>query len=735
MVTKWKNKSRKICEKRSGFILVWVAMLLSMTLFFAGLGVMIGDVGELGDVPEFFRKVEYIDSKMHREDVVAAFEEVQEKAVKSQNTDLSWEFQGMYDLVIHQGDYWLLHKTNIPDEEYEKYMKSQESEDGGVEKLWEDSEEQKETQEQAKEQEKEYHIRESWELAEWYFKKNMKCYYIWNRGSFLAEGNQAVKEDLDLTEKDTCIAVGFTPRQLEEGQRILDRMHRHVVSGAAVMAVGFLAVLFFFFTLVLGNGKDRSVRRFDSDVSIIAFVVAVFTVLCFTQKLFEGYKWNADENMAWYVIPKAAILGTMFMLAVCAVYIVVCNLKSGYGREGFLIVRLWRIARSKITGECYYGEGIQACSKKRQKFTFRLLMIPLIAVEGSLGIYLIGGTMGVYGITGNFLADMMILIMVLMIPYLLAARVVILLYQKGTEMILEDEYVRLMAQMDELFEGNYQSGRLLGEDSVFARESWKMSMLGCQMQENVEKKIQAEKMKIDLITNVSHDLKTPLTSIISYIDLLSKEELSPVAKDYIQVLEKKSERLRKMIADVFDLSKASSGNLKIRKKKLDFNKLLIQILADMEQEMKEAPFKVVRQISENTGMINSDGEKLYRVLQNILDNAFKYSMSGTRIYVTLKVENRRVSVCVKNVSAYEMNFTREEVLGRFFRGDKARSTEGSGLGLAIAKEFTEVCGGKLDISIDGDVFSVEIDFPCCDVIMGEKKKGGNGENHAGKKHV
>lgn len=720
MVTKWKNKSRKICEKRRGFILVWVAILFSMTLFFAGLGVMIGDVGKLSDVPEFFRKVEYIDSKMHREEVVAAFEEVKEKAVKSQNADLSWEFQGIYDLLIQHGDYFFLHETNIPDEEYEKYMKSQEGEDGGIKGLevWEDSKGKQHVTE------KEYQIRESRELAGWYFKKNMKCYYIWNKGSFLAEGNQAVKEDLDLAEKDTCIAVGFTPRQLEEGQRILDRMHRHVVSGAAVMAVGFLAVLFFFFTLVLGKGKDHSVRRFDSDVSVIAFVVAVFTVVRFTQKLFEGHKWNAGENMAGYVIPKAAILGTMSVLAVCAVYIVVRNLRAGYGREGFLIVRFWRIVRSKITGECYYGEGIQACSKKRQKFTFCLLMVPFIAAEGVLGIYLIGGLMGLYSIATDFWVNMTCLGVVLMGPYLLAARVVILLYRRGTEMILEDEYVRLMAQMDDLSEGNYQSGRLLGEDSVFARESWKMSMLGCQMQENVEKKIQAEKMKIDLITNVSHDLKTPLTSIISYIDLLSKEELSPVAKDYIQVLEKKSERLRKMIADVFDLSKASSGNLKIRKEKLDFNKLLIQILADMEQEIKEASFKVVRQISENTGMINSDGEKLYRVLQNILDNALKYSMSGTRIYVTLKVENRRVSVCVKNVSAYEMNFTREEVLGRFFRGDKARSTEGSGLGLAIAKEFTEVCGGKLDLRIDGDVFSVEIDFPCCDVIMGEKKKGG-----------
>lgn len=722
MVTKWKNKSRKICEGRRGFILVWVALLFSMILFFAGLGIMIGDVGELGDVPEFFRKVEYVDSRMHREEVAAAFEEVQEKAVLDESAAPSWEFKGMYDLIIQHGDYFFLHETNIPDEVYDKYMKSQESEDGLAEYLWEDSGERKEKQKETQEHGIKYRIKDSRELAQWYFTKNMSCYYIWNKGKFLAEGNVELEEELDLPEKDICIAVGFTPGQVEEGQRILDRMHRHVVSGAVIMTVGFLASLFFFFTLVLGRGKG-SVRRFDTDVSVVVFVVAVFTVLCFTRELFEGHIRNAGENMASYVIPKAGMLGAMSVLVVCTVYIVVSNLRSGHGRERLLFVRIWQAVRSKITGKYYYGEGIRECSKKRQEFTFRLLMVPLIIVEGILGLYLIGGLMNFYGISANFLVEFMLWVVILMIPYLFAAYVVIDQYRKGTEKILEDEYAGLMAQMDELSEGNYQSGRMLEETSVFARESWKISMLGCQMQENVEKKIQAEKMKIDLITNVSHDLKTPLTSIISYIDLLSKEELSPVAKDYIQVLEKKSERLKKMIEDVFDLSKASSGNLKIHKEKLDFNKLLIQILADMEQEINEAPLKVVREISKNTGMINSDGEKLYRVLQNILDNALKYSMSGTRIYVTLKVENRRASVCVKNVSAYEMNFTREEVFGRFFRGDKARSTEGSGLGLAIAKEFTEACGGELDLSIDGDVFAVKLDFPCCDVIRGEKEAG------------
>lgn len=276
------------------------------------------------------------------------------------------------------------------------------------------------------------------------------------------------------------------------------------------------------------------------------------------------------------------------------------------------------------------------------------------------------------------------------------------------------EYRRLLEQLDQLFNENYQNHDMLEETSVFARESSQLSMLGCQIQESVERQIQAEKMKIDLITNVSHDLKTPLTSIISYIDLLKKEDLEPVARDYVMVLEKKSECLRKMISDVFDLTKATSGNLEIKKTELDFARLLIQILADMEWIIEQSPIKVISDIPEHGLRVCSDSEKLYRVIQNILDNALKFAMSGTRVYVTLKEEGKEAVLQVKNVSAYEMNFTRGEVLGRFFRGDCARSTEGSGLGLAIAKEFTESCGGRLDLTISGDVFQVDLGVPVLD---------------------
>ena len=219
---------------------------------------------------------------------------------------------------------------------------------------------------------------------------------------------------------------------------------------------------------------------------------------------------------------------------------------------------------------------------------------------------------------------------------------------------------------------------------------------------------------------MSHDLKTPLTSIISYIDLLKKEELSGAAADYAKVLEKKAVYLQKMIADVFDLAKASSGNMEIRQDTVDLKMLLVQTLADMQQEIDNTPVKVVTNLPEHAVQLQSDGEKLYRILQNIVENALKYSMKGTRIYVALTSTSKDTVLRIKNVAGYEMNFTKEEVMGRFFRGDRARSTEGSGLGLAIAKEFTELCGGAFGVDIDGDVFCVELRFelPHDDVVPG-----------------
>lgn len=224
--------------------------------------------------------------------------------------------------------------------------------------------------------------------------------------------------------------------------------------------------------------------------------------------------------------------------------------------------------------------------------------------------------------------------------------------------------------------------------------------------------VKAERMKVDLVTNVSHDLKTPLTAIISYVDLLQKEENLPdVARDYVQILSEKTDRLKEMVSDLFDLAKSTSGNISLEMESLDLKKLIEQTIADMDKEIEKSGLKLKIDLPDEPVRIFSDGQKLYRVLQNVMVNALKYALKETRIFVELKRHSGVAEICITNTAGYEMDFTAGEMLQRFARGDRARATEGSGLGLSIADSFTRVTGGRFKISIDGDQFKVIISYP------------------------
>lgn len=238
----------------------------------------------------------------------------------------------------------------------------------------------------------------------------------------------------------------------------------------------------------------------------------------------------------------------------------------------------------------------------------------------------------------------------------------------------------------------------------------KLNNISAGIQSAVDRQLKSERMKIDLVTNVSHDLKTPLTSIISYVDLLSMEELSPTAKDYVNIIVNKSQRLKTMVADLFDLAKATSRT-DIDMEKIDAVILTNQVLADLSDKIDSSRKQVKTDIKSESASIMADGKKMYRVLQNMIDNALKYSLDGTRIYLTLKNELGYCIITVKNIASYEMNFAPDEIMERFTRGDESRSTDGNGLGLSIAKSFTEACGGMFKITIDGDLFIAEVKIP------------------------
>ena len=270
---------------------------------------------------------------------------------------------------------------------------------------------------------------------------------------------------------------------------------------------------------------------------------------------------------------------------------------------------------------------------------------------------------------------------------------------------------RLDTQIDLIHKGELDVKQTISEKSPFYNTSAKVLSLGESMQASITERVKAERLKIDLVTNVSHDLKTPLTSIISYISLLEKEEgLSPEAVDYVRILSMKSDRLKNIVFDLFELAKTPSGDITVERERIDLTRLIRQTLGDMEDKIDQTGLTVREKLPSEPVMILSDGKRLYRVLQNLLDNALKYSLQGSRIYTELTVNNGRAEISVKNTSSYEMNFTKEEILERFTRGDKSRSTEGSGLGLSIAQGLTIACGGSFDIEVDGDLFKAVLSF-------------------------
>lgn len=228
---------------------------------------------------------------------------------------------------------------------------------------------------------------------------------------------------------------------------------------------------------------------------------------------------------------------------------------------------------------------------------------------------------------------------------------------------------------------------------------------------SLEEQVKSERLKTELITNVSHDLKTPLTSIINYIDLLKKEDLSKdEVNAYISVLDRKSERLKSLIEDLFEASKMSSGAVELNIEKIDVTALLKQSIAEFEEKITKSSLELKFKYDNNKTYANLDGKKTWRVFENLINNIIKYSQPNTRVYIDLIETDTKIIITMKNISHYEMDFTSDEIFERFKRGDKARNTEGSGLGLAIAKSIVELQGGNLNINIDGDLFKVIIEF-------------------------
>ena len=311
---------------------------------------------------------------------------------------------------------------------------------------------------------------------------------------------------------------------------------------------------------------------------------------------------------------------------------------------------------------------------------------------------------------------------------LIVYSVILFLFLHKYFMDLKGQYRTLLVSTSRMAEGDLDTP--LDEDyGVFQPVGEELDRIRNGFRLAVEKEVKSERMKTELVTNVSHDLKTPLTAIITYVDLLKQEQDETKRKEYIEILERKSQRLKVLIEDLFEISKAASRNVTLNFMKVDIAGLLKQVELEYDRQIADADLEIRWKLPEEKLILWLDSQKTYRIFENLIVNIIKYAMPHTRVYVEMQKQAGKVSVLMKNISSSELNFDVEEITDRFVRGDVSRNTEGSGLGLAIAKNFTELQHGELKVSTDADLFKVEILFPCMkETDMDSENAGQYAEN-------
>ena len=294
--------------------------------------------------------------------------------------------------------------------------------------------------------------------------------------------------------------------------------------------------------------------------------------------------------------------------------------------------------------------------------------------------------------------------------------IILLLIFWGVSLYAILNYTKQLNGIKQILKNIYEGKENIKIDTTNLEENLKemaeyINSLSTGLTKAVEESLKSERMKTELITNVSHDIKTPLTSIINYVDLLKKEEMpNEKAKEYLEILDKKSQRLKRLTEDLVEASKASSGNIKLNMEEINVKELIKQISGEFEDKLNERKLELILNMPKEEVKIKADSRYLYRVIENMYSNISKYALEGSRVYVDAIINKDKVEIQLKNISKAKLNISSEELMQRFVRGEASRNTEGSGLGLSIAESLTTLQKGRFNIYLDGDLFKVTIEF-------------------------
>lgn len=424
-------------------------------------------------------------------------------------------------------------------------------------------------------------------------------------------------------------------------------------------------------------------------------IVSIFSISMFTtitghlNEFLLSFKLEQDFTNKLIIVANIAFLMFLYSFILAGITYIKHIFKRGIiksFKEDTLLGKLIRWTKKRTGNLMKYLSNIDLTDKS-DKIVFKIVAINFVILSGISVIWF-------FGIGASFIYSIVIFV---------------LLRRYTSE--IKEKYRILLIKTNEIAEGNLdvQIDEDLGLFNPFKRELVKIQI---GFKKAVQKEVKSERMKSELISNVSHDLKTPLTSIITYTDLLKHGNPSEEERgQYIETIEKKSKRLKLLIEDLFEMSKANSGDIRLNIEPVDIVGLIRQTEVELEDKIEESKLTLRNNFPKDKVILNLDGEKTYRIFENLLSNASKYSMANSRVYIDVKDFEDNVEVLIKNTSVVEMKFSEEEITDRFVRGDLSRNTDGSGIGLAIVKSFIEIQKGSFNIEIDGDLFKVRITFP------------------------
>ena len=452
---------------------------------------------------------------------------------------------------------------------------------------------------------------------------------------------------------------------------------------ATILSIGLLIIIIIYLFWSIGH-KEGEVGITLNSIDKIPYEILVFVCLMILSvALAVVVNIGGTIN---YVILLVGFLGYLLCYAMCAVIGVttIKRIKAKKFIKSFLIYKIGKWCFDKIQG--WLRTINQNATENKRIFWYYLLFIIISIMLASL-FY-----------TG--------IAIILLIGFWIWA------YYQIKKYILEQEKIK--NALKDIYEGKSNDVHLneselkgaLKEMAIYVND------IASGFSNAINESLKSERLKTELITNVSHDIKTPLTSIINYVDLLKKENIhDEKVKEYIDILDKKSQRLKKLTEDLVEASKVSSGNVKLNLENINIKELFNQTIGEFKDRFEEKNLIIETTIPNDNIKINADSRYLYRIIENLFSNITKYALEGSRVYIDIIEKEKIVDISIKNISKDKLNISSDELMQRFVRGDKSRYTEGSGLGLSIAKSLTELQGGTFDIIIDGDLFKVHIIWP------------------------